>query len=107
MDEIYCIFLGSLNNISGMIRQYGLTKGTNEAMLVIEAYRTLRDRSPYPAHQVLKELEGRFGFVVYDSKAKSVFASLVSLINWFIKIIHDISQTRLCYKCFKILYCLV
>ncbi|KAF2297675.1 hypothetical protein GH714_002163 [Hevea brasiliensis] len=37
-------------------------------MFVIEAYRTLRDRGPYPAHQVLKDLEGTFGFVVYDSR---------------------------------------
>ena len=77
MDEIYCIFLGSLNNLCSLIRQYGLSKATNEAMLVIEAYRTLRDRCPYPAHQVLKELEGSFAFVVYDCKAGSVFSALV------------------------------
>lgn len=76
MDEIYCIFTGRVDNISSLIRQYGMSKSTNEAMLVIEAYRTLRDRSPYPAHQVLKDLDGAFGFVVYDTKAGSVFASL-------------------------------
>lgn len=47
-------------------------------MFVIEAYRTLRDRGPYPAHQVLTDLDGSFGFVVYDSKAGSVFAALAS-----------------------------
>ncbi|KAK8607939.1 hypothetical protein V6N13_023383 [Hibiscus sabdariffa] len=47
-------------------------------MFIIEAYRTLRDRGPYPAHQVLKDLEGSYGFVVYDSKAGSVFAALGS-----------------------------
>ncbi|XWS68730.1 hypothetical protein CRYUN_Cryun04dG0116700 [Craigia yunnanensis] len=51
VDEIYCIFLGSLNNLCILLRQYGLSKGTNEAMFIIEAYRTLRDRGPYPAHQ--------------------------------------------------------
>ncbi|KAJ9136185.1 hypothetical protein P3X46_033287 [Hevea brasiliensis] len=76
LNDIYCIFLGSLNNLCSLIRQYGLSKGTNEAMFVIEAYRTLRDRGPYPAHQVLKDLEGTFGFVVYDSKARHVFAAL-------------------------------
>jgi len=46
-------------------------------MLIIEAYRTLRDRGPYPADQVIKDLDGRFGFVVYDSKAGTVFTALV------------------------------
>lgn len=77
MDEIYCIFFGDLNNLSSLLKQYGLSKGTNEAMFIIEAYRTLRDRGPYPADQVLKDLEGSYGFVVYDSKAGSVFAALV------------------------------
>ncbi|KAK6917530.1 protein of unknown function DUF3700 [Dillenia turbinata] len=74
--DIYCIFLGSLNNLSVLNKQYGLSKNSNEAMFVIEAYRTLRDRGPYPADQVLKELEGRFGFVVFDSEAGTVFAAL-------------------------------
>ncbi|CAH9113781.1 unnamed protein product [Cuscuta europaea] len=76
LNEMYCIFLGSLNNLCSLNRQYGLSKGGNEAMLVIEAYRTLRDRGPYPAHQVLKDLEGNFGFVIYDHKAGTVFAAL-------------------------------
>ncbi|KAE8733242.1 mediator of RNA polymerase II transcription subunit 16-like isoform X1 [Hibiscus syriacus] len=78
VDEIYCIFMGGLNNLNSLLRQYGLSKGSNEAMFIIEAYRTLRDRGPYPAHQVLKDLEGSYGFVVYDSKAGSVFAALGS-----------------------------
>ncbi|WOH02969.1 hypothetical protein DCAR_0522359 [Daucus carota subsp. sativus] len=77
-DDIYCLFLGSLNNLYSQIKQYGLAKGANEAMFVIEAYRTLRDRGPYPADQVLKDLEGSFAFVVYDSKAGKVFTALGS-----------------------------
>lgn len=77
-DDIYCLFLGSLNNLCSQIKQYGLSKGTNEAMFVIEAYRTLRDRGPYPADQVIKDMEGSFAFVVYDSKAGKVFTALVS-----------------------------
>ncbi|RVW93165.1 Stem-specific protein TSJT1 [Vitis vinifera] len=50
-DDIYCLFMGSLNNLCILNRQYGLSKGSNEAILVIEAYRTLRDRGPYPADQ--------------------------------------------------------
>ncbi|MCQ8005422.1 hypothetical protein NP297_23435 [Salmonella enterica] len=75
-DNMYCIFMGSLNNLCSLNRQYGLLKGSNEAMFVMEAYRTLRDRGPYPAHQVLRDLEGSFGFVIYDSKAGHVFAAL-------------------------------
>ncbi|XP_022936793.1 stem-specific protein TSJT1 [Cucurbita moschata] len=75
-DEIYCLFLGSLNNLCALNKQYGLSKGSNEAMFLIEAYRTLRDRGPYPADQVLKELDGSFAFVVYDSRVGAVFAAL-------------------------------
>lgn len=77
-EDIYCLFMGSLNNLCSQIKQYGLSKNTNEAMFVIEAYRTLRDRGPYPADQVIKDLDGSFAFVVYDSKAGTVFTALVS-----------------------------
>lgn len=77
-EDIYCLFMGSLNNLCSLIRQYGLSKGTDEAMFVIEAYRTLRDRGPYPADQVVKDLDGSFAFVVYDSKAGTVFTALGS-----------------------------
>lgn len=76
---MYCVFMGSLNNLNSLNRQYGLSKGSNESMLVIEAYRTLRDRGPYPADQVVKDLEGSFAFVVYDSKSGTVFAALVCM----------------------------
>ncbi|KAL7605911.1 stem-specific protein TSJT1 [Lactuca sativa] len=76
VDDIYCVFLGSLNNLNALNKQYGLNKTANEAMFVIQAYKTLRDRGPYPAHSVLKDLEGSFGFVVFDFKAKTVFISL-------------------------------
>ena len=76
VDGIYSIFLGSLHNLCNLNKQYGLSKGANEAMFVIEAYRTLRDRGPYPAHQVLKELDGSFGFVVYDTKSETIFVAV-------------------------------
>ena len=76
-DDIYCLFKGSLDNLCVLLKQYGLSKSANQAMLVIEAYRTLRDRGPYPADQVIKDLEGRFGFVIYDSKTGTVFTALV------------------------------
>ncbi|MQL90694.1 hypothetical protein Taro_023303 [Colocasia esculenta] len=77
-DDIYCLFFGNLDNLSSLIKQYGLSKATDEALLVIEAYRTLRDRGPYPADQVVKDLSGSFAFVVFDNKAGTVFASLSS-----------------------------
>ncbi|CAL9126832.1 unnamed protein product [Musa textilis] len=78
-DEVYCMFVGILNNLSSLIRQYGLcSKSTNEALLVIQAYRTLRDRGSDPADQVLKELAGSFAFVVYDDKTGAIFAALSS-----------------------------
>ncbi|WOL13343.1 stem-specific protein TSJT1-like [Canna indica] len=78
-DEVYCAFVGSVHNLSSLVRQYGLCgKSTNEAMLVIEAYRTLRDRGPYPADQVVKDLAGSFAFVVYDNSTGAVFAALSS-----------------------------
>ncbi|KAI3441547.1 uncharacterized protein J3R85_002136 [Psidium guajava] len=77
-DDIYCLFMGSLNNLNQLNKQYGLAKGSNEAQFVIEAYRTLRDRGPYPADQVVKDLDGSFAFIVYDSKAGTVFTALGS-----------------------------
>lgn len=75
LDNIYCAFMGGLNNLSNLIKQYGLSKGTNEANFIIEAYRTLRDRGPYPADQVIKELDGSFGFIIFDNKAETVFVA--------------------------------
>ncbi|CAA7399087.1 unnamed protein product [Spirodela intermedia] len=78
LDGIYCLFYGRLDNLSSLIRQYGLCKATNEALFVIEAYRTLRDRSPYPADQVVKDLDGSFAFIIYDDRAGTIFAALVN-----------------------------
>nr|KAJ0221773.1 hypothetical protein LSAT_V11C200074650 [Lactuca sativa] len=77
-DDIYCLFMGSLNNLCSQIKQYGLSKNTNEAMVIIKAYRTLRDRGPYPADQVIKDIEGSFAFIVYDSKSGTIFITLGS-----------------------------
>ncbi|KAH0647652.1 hypothetical protein KY290_035208 [Solanum tuberosum] len=34
---------------------------------------TLRDRGPYPPDQVVKDIHGKFAFVLYDSASKSTF----------------------------------
>lgn len=78
VDDIYCLFVGSLNNLCTLAKQYGLSKVSNDAMLVIETYRTLRDRGPYPADQVVRDLDGSFAFVIYDHKANTLFTALSS-----------------------------
>lgn len=79
-------------------RQYGLSKGSNEAMFLIEAYRTLRDRGPYPADQVVKDLDGSFAFVIYDSKAGKVFAALVIFNLLFVSQSHILSSSWVAYQ---------
>ncbi|KAL8032613.1 hypothetical protein ABFX02_13G107700 [Erythranthe guttata] len=75
MDDIFCIFSGALYNTCELRRHYGLSRQATEAMIVIEAYRVLRDRAPYPPDQVVKELEGKFAFILFDSKASVLFLS--------------------------------
>ncbi|XP_039163186.1 uncharacterized protein LOC120290822 [Eucalyptus grandis] len=54
-------------------QQYGLNKTENEVIVIIEAYRTLRDRRPYPADQVVRDISRKFGFVLFDSSSKTAF----------------------------------
>lgn len=76
VDDIFCIFIGTLENLCVLRRQYGLSKTTTEAHLVIEIYRTLIERGPYPADQVVKDMEGRFAFVLFDNNRTTVFAAM-------------------------------
>ncbi len=71
VDDIFCLFQGHIENVAHLKQQYGLNKTANEVTIVIEAYRTLRDRGPYPADQVLRDLHGKFAFILYDSSPKS------------------------------------
>uniref|UniRef100_A0A0C9QQZ0 TSA: Wollemia nobilis Ref_Wollemi_Transcript_13466_1457 transcribed RNA sequence n=1 Tax=Wollemia nobilis TaxID=56998 RepID=A0A0C9QQZ0_9CONI len=75
VDDIVCIFVGCLDNLAVLRRQYGLAMNAKEDMVVIEAYRALRDRSPYPADQVLKEFSGGFAFVLLDCSTHTIFAA--------------------------------
>ncbi|KAL3749003.1 hypothetical protein ACJRO7_010139 [Eucalyptus globulus] len=54
-------------------QQYGLNKTTVEVIVVIEAYRTPRDRRPYPADQVMRDITGKFAFVLLDGPPKTTF----------------------------------
>ena len=77
-DEIFCLFQGSLDNLGSLKQQYGLAKNANEVLLVIEAYKTLRDRAPYPANHVVAHLSGDFAFVVFDKSTSTLFVASVS-----------------------------
>lgn len=77
VDDIFCMFKGNLENLPQLRQQYGLSKAVNETSLVIEMYRSLRDRAPYPADQVVKSLHGHFNFLLFDSKTRSVFVAAV------------------------------
>ncbi|KAK4790265.1 hypothetical protein SAY86_017569 [Trapa natans] len=37
--------------------------------------RTLRDRGPYPGDQVVRDLNGKFAFILYDNSAKMTFVA--------------------------------
>ncbi|KAL8048025.1 hypothetical protein ABFS82_07G037200 [Erythranthe guttata] len=73
VDDIFCLFEGHIENVAHLKQQYGLNKNANEAIIVIEAYRTLRDRGPYPAEQVVRDIQGKFAFVLFDTSSKTTF----------------------------------
>ncbi|XP_058201837.1 stem-specific protein TSJT1-like [Rhododendron vialii] len=53
VDNVSCIFVGLLENMCELRRHYGLSRRATEAMVVVEAYKVLRDRAPYPPDQVI------------------------------------------------------
>ncbi|RZS03597.1 hypothetical protein BHM03_00033790, partial [Ensete ventricosum] len=73
VDNIFCSFQGHVENITSLKQQYGLGKTANEVIIVIEAYKTLRDRGPFPASQVVRDLSGKFAFILFDSSSNSTF----------------------------------
>lgn len=83
LDDIFCIFVGTLANIADLRHHYGLPRQATEAMIVVEAYKALRDRAPYPPDQVVKHLDGKFAFIIFDAKTNTLFVSRVSYNeNW-------------------------
>ncbi|KVH93566.1 protein of unknown function DUF3700 [Cynara cardunculus var. scolymus] len=74
-DEIFCLFEGALDNLGSLKQQYGLSKSANEVILVIEAYKALRDRAPYPPNHVVGHLNGNFAFVVFDKSTSTLFVA--------------------------------
>lgn len=76
VDDIYCLFHGHIENIASLKQLYGLTKTANEVSIIIEAYRAMRDRSSNPADHALRNIDGKFAFVIYDSSTKRTFVSV-------------------------------
>ncbi|KAL9240786.1 hypothetical protein vseg_014964 [Gypsophila vaccaria] len=74
-DEIFCLFEGTLHNLGSLNQHYGLAKSTNESVLLIEAYKALRDRAPYPPNHVIGHLDGDFSFVVFDKSTSTLFVA--------------------------------
>ena len=87
VDDIFCMFQGHIENVAHLKQQYGLNKTANEVIILIEAYRTLRDRGPYPPDQVVKDIHGKFAFVLYDCASKSTFLASVSFLYHLILIL--------------------
>jgi hypothetical protein len=75
IDDVYCIFIGMLENLPMLRQRYGLTKTVNEVALIIEMYRSLRDRGSYSADQVIGDLVGSFAFVLYDNKERKLLVA--------------------------------
>jgi asparagine synthetase B (glutamine-hydrolysing) len=80
-DDIFCMFEGVLENLGSLRQQYGLSKTANEVVLVIEAYKALRDRAPYPASFMLSHLNGSYAFVLFDKSTNSLLVASVSAIH--------------------------
>ena len=77
-DGVFALFEGRLDNLVSLRQDYGLAKtNASEVSLVIHAYMALRDRGPIPAHQVMAGLEGRFAFVLFDTKNQNVLVARV------------------------------
>ncbi|XP_078446596.1 aluminum induced protein with YGL and LRDR motifs [Wolffia australiana] len=74
-DDIFCVFRGAIENISSLKQHYGLSKKENEVIMVIEAYKALRDRAPFPPSQMVALLRGSFAFLIFDRSSSSLFAA--------------------------------
>jgi glucosamine 6-phosphate synthetase-like amidotransferase/phosphosugar isomerase protein len=66
-----------LDNLGSLNQHYGLSKGANEVLLVIEAYKALRDRAPYPVSFMLSQLTGSYAFVLFDKTTSSLLVASV------------------------------
>ncbi|KAI4373966.1 hypothetical protein MLD38_012021 [Melastoma candidum] len=59
-------------------QQHGLSKSANETVLVIEAYKALRDRATYPPNHLVGHLSGDFAFIVFNKSTSTLFLAYVN-----------------------------
>ncbi|XP_071927000.1 uncharacterized protein [Coffea arabica] len=74
-DDIFCLFEGALDNLGSLKQQYRLPKSSNEVVLMIEAYKALRDRARYPPNHVVGHPEGNFAFIVFGKATSTLFVA--------------------------------
>lgn len=75
----YFAYLRDVLTTWGVLRQeYGLAKSANEVVLMIESYKALRDRAPYPPSHVVGHLQGNFAFIVFDKSTSTLFVATTS-----------------------------
>lgn len=76
-DGIFCVFTGSLHNLPQLRQTYGLCKSrVNEPNVVIEMYKALRDRAPFPVSHAVAQFKGTFSFILYDSLNRAVLVAM-------------------------------
>ncbi|XP_050370012.1 stem-specific protein TSJT1-like [Argentina anserina] len=75
IDNVFCIFIGTLENTCDLRRYYGLPRLATEAMIVVEVCKVLRDRAPYPPDEVIKDLQGKFAFILFDGSSGTLFTA--------------------------------
>ncbi|KAJ0981502.1 hypothetical protein J5N97_009757 [Dioscorea zingiberensis] len=78
-EEIFCLFEGNLDNLGRLRQHHGLSKNANEVVLVMEAYKALRDRAPYRPSTMLAHLSGSFAFLIFDLATSTLLVARVSL----------------------------
>ncbi|OMO62898.1 hypothetical protein COLO4_32838 [Corchorus olitorius] len=67
--------LGFESSMESFIKMCMLMMNQTELESLLHTYRTFRDNSPYPSDQVVKEHDGSFAFVVYDSMTGTVLST--------------------------------
>jgi len=69
--EIFCIFLGHLENLHQLSHIYGIKSGT-EAQLAIRAYHLLAEQGIKSVDRLVQDFHGEFSVCIYDNKHKEV-----------------------------------
>ncbi|KAH9602748.1 hypothetical protein KSS87_023036 [Heliosperma pusillum] len=76
VDDIFCLFQGHIENIAPLKQLYGLTKTATEESIIVEAYRSLRDRGTSPTDHALRNIQGKFAYIIYDASVRTTFVSV-------------------------------